>query len=149
MSNSLFQPYSPHAVFAREREERERVEEVVVVAARAGADRRVPQQAHPADRIIERVRLLRVHRGERALGGGGDEADRVQHGLVHRRAVDRVDAGAVVFEEETLQTRIRIAQLGHDAVPQAVQPDVAGGAVGVGIEVPVVALVDMRRAIIV
>ena len=54
-----------------------------------------------------------------------------------------------VFEEEPLQPRVRVAQVRHDAVPQAVQSDVAGGAVGVGVEVPVVAFVDVRRAVIV
>ena len=53
MSNSLFQPYSPHAVFAREREEREREE---ALRLKAEEDERRAREAELREKKKAEVR---------------------------------------------------------------------------------------------
>ena len=73
----------------------------------------------------------------------------MKHDLVHGGAVDGVDASTVVGQEESLQRGNAVAQHFLRTVPGCVQSDIRRGTVGVGIEMPMIVLVDMRLSVII
>ena len=73
----------------------------------------------------------------------------MKHDLVHGGAVDGVDASTVVGQEESLQRGDAVAQHFLRAVPGYIQSDIRRGTVGVGIEMPMIGLVDMRLSVII
>ena len=73
----------------------------------------------------------------------------MKHDLVHGGAVDGVDASTVVGQEESLQRGDAVAQHFLRTVPGCIQPDIRRGTVGVGIEMPMIGLVDMRLSVII
>ena len=73
----------------------------------------------------------------------------MKHDLIHGGAVDGVDASTVVGQEESLQRGDAVAQHFLRTVPGCIQSDIRRGTVGVGIEMPMIGLVDMRLSVII